>query len=288
MKEAASQQDGGFPEKLLFCHIPKSAGTTMGQILDRNYGRGFYPYYGLWDKYMFNADDIEGMCALHPHFDCIASHLFSLDIPYKSQRFDFHALSLVRDPVDRALSLYFYNFRLARENPGYVPPGNIESFFEPILKQRSDGRFFDAQWKFLTHGFAPDFSMGDMMTLVRDCRRVLLAPVDRFDDLCLLLEFRYPERIRNAAYGKNRNRSSREEAVPERLVERLRDANPRDTELCELVRNHFANLVCAELGDGERIEEMRRDFSERCRRQAVVDAAAQKAKELLGDLLGKD
>jgi len=262
------------PLKLIFCHIPKSGGTTMGQILERNFGPAFYPYYGLWDRYMFSAEDVEGMCGMHPHFTCMASHLFSLSLPYQSDRFDFRALSFVRDPVDRALSLYFYNFRLARENPGFEPPQDIESFFAPILDTQSDGRFFDAQWQFLTHGLKSTFSMSDLEGLMME-RKVLLAPVDCFDDACLLLEKRFPESIRNAAYGKSRNQSSRNANVPPQLLARLQEVNQRDRELHEKVSSLFARLVAEEIGGEEELKNARSLFAQRCKRQAVLDRIRQ-------------
>jgi hypothetical protein len=267
------------PDKFIFCHIPKSGGTTMGKILERNFGAGFYPYYGLWDRYMFEAADVAGMCDLHPQYTCLASHLFSLDLPYDSPRFTFRAFSFLRHPVERALSLYFYSFRMARENPGYQPPGSIEEFFAPILDKKTDGRFFDGQMQFLSNQKPAAWPLEKIDRLMAE-QRVLLAPCERFDDACLLLEHRFPHAFRNAAYGRSRNRSDRREPVKEDLRQRLAEANPRDMDLYAMVCDRFAAAVREELGEGPVLEAKRHDFTERCRRQALHDKWAERAWKL--------
>ena len=137
------------PKKFIFCHIPKSAGTLFGQILERNFRRRFYPYYGLWDNRFFKKADVAGMCELHPQYDCLASHMFTLDLPFESERIDFRAITFIRNPVDRAFSLYSYSFRMAKLNPGYQPPGSFQDFFRSIIENIDDARFCNAQYRYL-------------------------------------------------------------------------------------------------------------------------------------------
>lgn len=243
----------------------------MGQILQRNFGAAFYPYYGLWDRYMFTSGDVAGMCDLHPHYACIASHMLSLDLPFDSGRFDFRAFAFVRHPVERALSLYFYSFRLEKENPGYIPPGKIEDFFAPILQNKSDGRFFNGQTKFLAGNRGALPPEAELRKLIQE-KRLLLIPTERFDEGCMLLESRFPGHFRNASYGKTGNRSDRNQAVPESLRNELEAANREDRALYELACETFQNSVSEELGGPEQIAARKQDYDLRCRRQAVLEA----------------
>lgn len=247
--------------RFLFCHVPKAGGTTMGRILRRNFGKAFYPYYGIYDHYPFSARDIAGMCDLHPHFTCIASHLFSLDIPFEHPRWDFRALSFVRDPVERALSLFFYSVHLAEKSPGGPHPGTIEEFFEPILSgKKQDRRFFDAQTNFLARRDPAGLDLARVETLV-EADQLVLAPLDRFDDTCLLLENLFPTHFRDTAYPALENRAPRSQEVPDKLRERLRDANPMDSLLHQTAMRVFENQFGRVLGakaDAAREEFVRR------------------------------
>jgi hypothetical protein len=249
--------------KFIFCHTPKVAGTTMGKILHRNFGKRFYMYYGLWDNRFFTAEDIEGMCTLHPQYTCLASHMFSLDLPFYSERFDYKAIAFVRDPVDRALSLYFYSFRMAKENPGYEPPGPIDSFFENIFQTRCDQRFFNAQFNFLAGGKPESLSFSKIEELVRS-GKLILAPMERFDDTCLLLEQLYPDVFKNAASPGKRNESSWNQKISLELRNRLLQENATDSELFTLSKRLFDQSFFSVFLDHDFLQKKRASFRRRC------------------------
>lgn len=259
------------PQKFIFSHIPKSAGTLFGQILERNFRKRFYPYYGLWDNRFFTKEDVAGMCDLHPQYQCLASHMFTLQLPFESKRFDFRAITFVRDPVERALSLYFYAFRMAKMNPDYKPPGSIDQFFNEVLEKKSDGRFFNDQFRFLSGGVTDKSLFSDIEELA-GLGKLLIAPVDRFDDACLLLEDTYPEHFKNMAYARRSNVAERKQKVSKELRECLAEVNQADLQLFTLASAVFERQFEKVFTNARVLEQKRAFFSKRCARQGRMQA----------------
>jgi hypothetical protein len=251
------------PKKFIFCHIPKVAGTLFGQILERNFGKKFYPYYGLWDNRFFTKEDVAGMCDLHPQYECLASHMFSLDLPFDSERFDFRAICFVRDPLDRAISLYFYSYRMAKLNPGYQPPSSPEEFFKSILCGGGDARFHNAQYQFLCGGKTNFISISQIKSLASE-GKLLIVPVKRFDDLCMLVEKLYPLQFKNACYGRKSNASNKTNIVPEYIIEAIQEKNKIDLELMEVAEKSFQALFDRHFLGAEELAISRKKFRARC------------------------
>lgn len=248
--------------RFLFTHIPKAGGTTMGRILRRNFGASFYPYYGLYDQHMFRAVEVERILDAYPQYQCIASHLFSLRLPWESSRHDVAGFAFVRDPVDRVLSMFFYEEKLARENPGRPGPGTMEDFYSGLLSGREqDGRFFNGQMRFLSGFGQPLLTFEEIFSLV-DQRRLLLAPVDSFDDACILLEHRFRESFKDAAYPGRQNTATREKSIPDELRARIAEANTLDAQLFARTQEVFRRQLEEELGTN--LAAAREDFARRC------------------------
>jgi hypothetical protein len=248
--------------KFIFCHVPKAAGTTMGRILKRNFGRAFYPYYGLYDHHMFTAYEVERILDLYPQYHCIASHMFSLRLPYDSANHKIHAFAFIRHPVDRVLSLYHYALKLCIDNPGSKHPGSLDEFYANILSDnQADGRFFDGQVRFLS-GFGEESLQVEDLLGLAEKNGVLLAPTAAFDDACMLLEKRHPESFADASYPGRENIAPRNEEISEDLRSRILEVNEADAELFLRVGEIFSRRLNDELGRG--LEEARADYKRRC------------------------
>jgi hypothetical protein len=258
------------PKKFIFCHIPKVAGTLFGQILDRNFGKKFYPYYGLWDNRFFTKEDVAGMCDLHPQYECLASHMFSLDLPFDSTRFDFRAICFVRDPVERALSLYFYSHRMARLNPGYIPPTSPQDFFKSILNGGDDDRFQNAQYRFLCGGKPDSIAINNIKRLAEN-ERLLIVPVKRLADCCLLLEKLYPMHFKNTAYGRRSNASKKSEDIPLEIIQIIQDKNHKDVELVEVAEKSFEACFSHQFPSLAACENLRKKFRVKCSRIGFIE-----------------
>jgi len=242
----------------------------MGRILHRNFGAKFYAYYGLWDTRFFNAADVHGMLELNQQIDCIASHMITLDLPYNSKTFDINAISFVRDPVERVLSLYFHSLRMTKEVGGETTNESVDKFFERVFSEQKEKRFIDAQYRFLTHGFEDDDRLSKIKELIRS-RKILIAPLERFDETCLVLEARFPNFFKNTCYTSRGMISPRNQEVSELLRSKILKANPLDSNLYNIVKQEFNNICDDELGGAEKLQILMKDYKQRAIKLAKIE-----------------
>lgn len=95
---------------LVFCHVEKSAGTSFRSLLWQNYGRESVFWYGIdlpfSDK--LRPAELSGYRVIGGHFDLSV---------FENAPFRMLQVAFVRDPVDRAASLYrYYTKGSTREN----------------------------------------------------------------------------------------------------------------------------------------------------------------------------
>jgi hypothetical protein len=249
------------PKRIVFSHVPKAAGTTMGRLLKKNLGSKFYSYYGLYDHYMLRAIDVERMLEFHPQLLGVSSHLLSLDLPWDSENFMICAVAFVREPIDRAQSLFFYQQKTSN-NKGISGQVNSESFFQSILDKDSEAGypFMNAQWNFL-QGKRSSWQYDFLLTHIQS-GRLVIAPMERFDDACILLEKIHPELLPDMAYPCRQNTTARTSVLPLEIQEALAEQNSRDFELYEWTQAVFDRQFENVLGPNP--APVREDFKKRC------------------------
>jgi len=55
-------------------HIPKNGGSTLNEILRKNFGNGFRGNYSLLDDYHYSKQQIQKVISNHPGMTCLADH----------------------------------------------------------------------------------------------------------------------------------------------------------------------------------------------------------------------
>jgi hypothetical protein len=96
----------------VFVHIPKSSGSTIRSILSRQYGVQailyFEPNSGEWKHHASSPEEfLHQQMAQHPIYLITGHEPFGI---HKTIRQPCRYFSMVRDPIDRALSDYYYAF----------------------------------------------------------------------------------------------------------------------------------------------------------------------------------
>ncbi len=99
---------------LIFLHIPKTGGTTLHYLLEQQYDKNFfYPFKVIPKRYRVSYQEKSRTSVLH-RFPTINQEIISGHFPFwflqeKDPNFSTSFIfTILRDPVERAISHYFY------------------------------------------------------------------------------------------------------------------------------------------------------------------------------------
>ena len=92
---------------ILHYHILKNAGTTLENILDRNFGERFARLDTADRDGRIEQRDVLDYLERRPHIEAISSHQIHYPVP-KAPGFMFFDWCFLRDPIDRLRSTYDY------------------------------------------------------------------------------------------------------------------------------------------------------------------------------------
>lgn len=152
--------------KILFDHIPKCAGSSVRGLLERGFGPDRVAPFIQWLS-------VGNASRLFSRYDVITGHFSGpilIDLPFPVRR-----LTVVRDPVDRILSLYHY---LQQAPDAAIVSGDVAAMsFEEFVASR-DQRFMASVGNLLCIHFA------DALGMVTDPASLLpmaKEAVDRYD-----------------------------------------------------------------------------------------------------------
>lgn len=205
-------------------HVPKCGGTTFRTILGRNFRGRYEEVYNLIWEAPYTAAQIAFFVADSPGYDCLSSHRLSLDLPFDACERPLVALAFVRDPVDRFFSHYFYERRRAyrRERFAAIRDLTPAQYVDRVIAEPAEHYLFDYQFRNLTRNVAEP-SLAGVLRLV-EAGRLLLLPLERFDESLLVLRARFPEDFRDCRYVRQ-NVSAKdrdvEPAARQRVAERM-------------------------------------------------------------------
>jgi len=111
--------DGPLPPVVIFHHIAKTGGTSLRKVVQANYkGKALLELYGpgrgsvAWYDEHYHALSRRRKAEIQ----CIAAHSAHFIIPVIDR--PFQVFTLLRDPVDRVISLYYFTKILAKSGAG--------------------------------------------------------------------------------------------------------------------------------------------------------------------------
>jgi hypothetical protein len=148
-----------FPVKpdLISIHIPKTAGSTLTELLRQNYGRHFKHLYTPEDWTQFEKS--KPYRTSKPGIKAIHGHLHHINPVWKTLYPNAKWITWLRDPADRLISAYFHwlrpinhhdphHIKFAEKMPSLLEFAEDPEFFpttrvyEPLLANHTPNDFF--------------------------------------------------------------------------------------------------------------------------------------------------
>jgi hypothetical protein len=221
------------PLKLLFVHIPKTGGISLYSALAR--------VPGLKPAIRFNANTKE-LRAKFTSMDerelrkhrLISGHFplrFFLTRPLE----DYQVLTVVRSPVDRDLSAYFY-LRTAENHPRHEAMKNVS--LSAYLNRMEKRRRNNPQCSLLS-----ETGSFEAVKRMIDDGKLLAAPIDYLSQFCDDLSKRWSlGPIKVGRDNSTKVRLAVSEIHPE-LIRRFEALTPDDAELYRYVKGKFERDV---------------------------------------------
>ncbi|MCH2177781.1 MAG: sulfotransferase family protein [Mariniblastus sp.] len=181
----------------LHVHVPKAGGSTLRQLMNRNFGDGYYNSNSLLETKQYTFDDVSEIVRCHPWVNCMSDHKLSLDLPYAHEHAKVHAICFVRDPIERFISRYFFHRNFEEVNC-IAQRMSFREFADAELVQQYVHPQTNSQIYFLNGGV--DSTNMSIINAAVDTGRVLLFPIERFDEACACIERMFPTTFSDLSY----------------------------------------------------------------------------------------
>lgn len=247
----------------LHVHVPKAGGSTLRQLMNRNFGKGYYNSNSLLETKQYNCEEVSEIVRCHPWVTCFSDHKLSLDLPYDSPHAIVRALCYVRNPLDRFVSRYFFHRHFEDVNC-IAQRLSFREFAEAELVRQECHPQTNSQIYFLNGGH----SFNDLQLIEGSLAtgRAFLFPIERFDESCICLEKLFPNHFPDLSYvpanvsKKDINIDSADRDFAARLLE-------KDQPLCHLADQFLDILLTQAFPNRKQRQESLEDFKDRCRRR---------------------
>ncbi|OMP31791.1 sulfotransferase family 2 domain-containing protein [Mangrovimonas sp. DI 80] len=181
-----------------FAHIPKTAGTSFYQILERNFGRSFVHVSSLGiAESPLGSEAIKRFVLDNEYVKALGGHRVRFNLPWhKVDELNLCAISYVRNPIDRLRSEYHYLKTLRLKVKGFYAASTYEEFIYKIIRDEDElVKFASYQFRYLVTGTNIS-SVDELM----ENDNILIFPTEYFLSSCAMLEFRFPNEFKDCSY----------------------------------------------------------------------------------------
>ena len=247
----------------LHVHVPKAGGSTIRQLMNRNFGDGFYNSNSLLETKQYTREDVSEIIRCHPWLRCFCDHKLSLNLPFDSQHANVHALCFVRNPLDRFISRFFFHRNFEEVNC-IAQKMSFRKFAEMELVEKYSHPQTNSQTNFLNGGNGDkDLTAIDAAV---DTGKTVLAPIERFDETCVCLQALYPEEFKDLSYVRV-NTSNRNDTIEEPDRQFVSDLLSEDQPLIDLANQQLNRLIGLAYPDQDDFAKQMTAFKDRCARR---------------------
>lgn len=181
----------------LHVHVPKAGGSTLRQLMNRNFGDSYYNSNSLLETKQYTREDVSEIVRCHPWVRCMSDHKLSLDLPWEHEEASVYAVSYVREPVERFISRYFFHRHFEEVNC-IAQRLSFREFANAELVDQYVHPQTNSQIYFLNGGRDKE----DMSVIEKALAkgRAFLFPIERFDESCICLERLFPTVFSDLSY----------------------------------------------------------------------------------------
>jgi Sulfotransferase family len=246
----------------LHVHVPKAGGSTLRQLMNRNFGKGYYNSSSLLETKQYTFDDVSEIVRCHPNVVCFSDHKLSLDLPYFHEHSIVRAICYVRDPVERFISRYFFH-RHFEEVSCIAQRMTFRDFANAELVEQFAHPQTNSQIYFLNGGHSyEDMTIIQHAIATGNC---YLFPIERFDESCVLLEKLFPEFFSDLSYVRA-NVSKKDATIDDDDRAFVTRYLKKDYPLFELA-NRQLDLMLQRAFTQEKFAAAMTEFQDRCSRR---------------------
>ncbi|KML36101.1 sulfotransferase family 2 domain-containing protein [Cytobacillus firmus] len=223
---------------LLYLHIPKTAGTTINSILQKQYTEAEKLNYfsGSYEDFL---DVLKENVQTNPKLKCVMGHYKFGIHDYIPE--DCTYITLLRNPIERVLST-FYFIRRDRYHPFHKAAKKM-SLKEFVLSEEIGAKYlvFNTQTTFLSNQFPPGPNSLEMAKRNIENHFNLVGITERFDESLFLMKREFGwEDINYMPRNVTRNRPCPQQH-PMEVIEIIKSKNLFDIELYEHA-NYLLNI----------------------------------------------
>jgi len=255
-----------------FIHVPKTAGTTMLRIIEDRYPPG-----SVESLYLAPPEEAAARIAkIGPQTRIVAGHV---DYGY-SKHFagPFRAFAMLREPVDRAISL-FYFVKREPSHPSHQAVVDGKITIEEMSREQGG-----MQARFIA-GYSPTEAVDDA-TLLAQAKVHLVEKfavfglTERFDETLLLLTKALGWTLRGYARQNVTKKRPSKDATDPALLAAIREASAVDVVLYEFAHELFEKQIDAQPPEfADELSVLRRD--------AMVVDGVSRVREGIGSIARK-
>ncbi len=211
-----------------FCHIPKTAGTTLNYILQSNFGPDLLSIIPR-SKTDYNYNELKLDLKLYKKIKCISGHGLKPYIDYKEYSDDLKWFTFIRKPINRYVSQYIHQYT-----------GTNELYNLPIEDWAA--KFNRSNW--LVKWLAGEENFEKAIQIIDD-KFIFVGLVEDFDNSLKQMKSIFESKI-DISYNKPRMVVRDNELKNQLLVERYKELLPLYNEQNELdikLYNYIRDVV---------------------------------------------